>query len=69
MGASIVLLGELYDGYRYRLLVIGHLHEAESEAQEWRGLHNAIRQARKDYQTKGTIPDYLELADLIEEVA
>jgi hypothetical protein len=58
LGAAYVLLTETADGYAYRLRAIGHLHEAEDESQEWSMVHRAIRDARKEYQTKGTMPDW-----------
>ncbi len=68
LGAAFVLLSEVHDGYAYRLRLIGHLHEAEDESQEWPTLHNAIRQARKDYQREGTTPDWELLARELETV-
>ena len=47
IGAACVLMSECRQGYSYRLRVIGHLHEAEDESQEWPELHVAIREARK----------------------
>ncbi len=67
LGAAFVLLSEVHDGYSYRLRLIGHLHEAEDESQEWPTLHNAIRQARKNYQRENQTPDWEALARLIEE--
>ena len=67
LGAAFVILSEVHDGYSYRLRLIGHLHEAEDESQQWSSLHQAIRQARKDYQRDGKIPDWEALARLIEE--
>ncbi len=68
LGAALVILSEVQDGYAYRLRFIGHLHEAEDESQEWPTLHNAIRQARKDFQRENQTPDWEALARLIEEV-
>jgi hypothetical protein len=68
LGAAMVLCSEVRDGYPYRLLVIGHLHEAEDESQEYDVLHDAIRQARKAYQKDGTIPDWTLLAKNMEEI-
>ncbi len=67
LGAAFVLLSEVHDGYAYRLRFIGHLHEAEDESQEWPTLHNAIRQARKNYQHEGTTPDWEFLAQQVVE--
>jgi hypothetical protein len=50
------------------LRAIGHLHEAEDESQEFPALHAAIRNARKAYQTDGTIPDWEALAQATEAV-
>lgn len=79
LGAAYVLLTELNDlpddrhteppNLSRRLRAIGHLFEAEDESQEWPGLHAAIRQARKAYQSDGTMPDWNVLAELISEVA
>jgi len=70
LGAAYVLLTETRDGYAHRLRAIGHLHEAEDESQQWPTLHTAIRQARKAYQTDGTIPDWdgLAAAAMVTEV-
>lgn len=65
LGAARVLLSEVENYPDHRLLVIGHLHEAEDESREWPMLHEAIRQARKAYQTEGTIPDWKRLYALI----
>lgn len=65
VGAAYVLLAETRDGYAHRLRAIGHLHEAEDESQAWPALHNAIRQARVQYQASGQMPDWQTLQDLI----
>ncbi len=57
LGAAAVLLAEVRDGYAHRLLVIGHLHEAEDESQEWPALHSAIRDGRKAWQADGESPN------------
>jgi len=62
LGAAMVLLSEIHNGYEHRLRLIGHLHEAEDESQEWPHLHHMIRQTRKAYQQKGTVPDWETLA-------
>ena len=67
LGAAYVLLTETRDGYAHRLRAIGHLHEAEDESQEFRDLHSAIRAARKEYQTDGSMPDWQSLEVLIGE--
>jgi hypothetical protein len=68
LGAAAVLLAEVRDGYAHRLLVIGHLHEAEDESQEWSALHDAIRDGRKAWQADGESPDWNRLGELVEEV-
>jgi len=68
IGAAYVLLTETRDGYAYRLRVIGHLHEAEDESQEWPELHNAIRDARKNWQTQGAMPDWQALENLVKKI-
>jgi hypothetical protein len=56
------------DHHNHRLRAIGHLHEAEDESQEFPDLHAAIREARKAYQTDGTMPDWESLAQAAEAV-
>ena len=68
LGAAAVLLSEIHNGYSYRFFLIGHLHEAEEESQEWQDLHNAIRQARRDYVQAGTTPDWESLAQQIATI-
>ena len=68
LGAAMVLLAEIHDGYAYRLQFIGHLYEAEDESQQWPPLHDLIRQARKTYQQQGTIPDWELLGKALQEV-
>jgi hypothetical protein len=67
LGAACVLLAETQDGYAYRLRAVGHLHEAEDESQQWPALHEAVRTARKAYQTQGAMPDWQKLQEQIEE--
>jgi hypothetical protein len=50
------------------LRLIGHLHEAEDESQEFGILHQMIRDARKNYQIHGTNPDWETLSKNIAEV-
>lgn len=64
LGAALVLLTEVRDGYPHRLRAIGHLHEAEDESQAWPDLHAAIRDARKAFQHAGTLPDFAALEAL-----
>ena len=47
---------------------IGHLFEAEDESQEWPDLHAATRQARRAYQSDGTMPDWAAFEALIGQV-
>jgi len=79
LGAAYVLLAELNDlpdarrveppNLSRRLRAIGHLFEAEDEAQEWPELHAAIREARKAYQAEGSPPDWEALAALTRAAA
>ena len=62
LGAAMVLLSEIHHGYEHRLRLIGHLHEAEEESQQWPLLHEMIRESRKAYQRDGVIPDWESLA-------
>jgi len=64
LGAAYVLLTEAREGYAYRLRAVGHLFEAEDEAQQWPELHAAIREARKGYQAARSLPDLDSLAVL-----
>jgi len=65
LGAAWVLLAETRDGYPHRLRAIGHLHEAEDESQAWPELHDAIRSARKAYQTNNSVPSFELLEKLV----
>ncbi|HQA92190.1 MAG TPA: hypothetical protein PK316_21245 [Sedimentisphaerales bacterium] len=76
LGAAYVLLTEARDrpapsgarqagGYAYRLRAVGHLFEAEDEAQEWPELHATIRDARTHYQAAGEMPDWQALEGLL----
>jgi hypothetical protein len=66
IGAAMVLLSESKNDYPHYLLAVGHLHEAEEESQAWPDLAAAIRTARKELQTTGTVPDLPSLATLIK---
>ena len=68
LGAAMVLLTEIHHGYQHRLRLIGHLHEAEEESQEWSYLHKMIRESRKAYQRDGVIPDWESLAQAATSV-
>jgi hypothetical protein len=65
LGAAYVLLTEAREGYAYRLRAVGHLFEAEDEAQEWPELHAAIRDARTRYQAAGEMPEWQDLDNLL----
>ena len=69
LGAAIVLMGEVLNGYPHRLLAIGHLHEAEEESQEWPALHAAIRHDRTRYQDYNMAPDWERLDKLVQSIA
>lgn len=66
LGAAWVLVTETRNGYPHRTMAVGHLHEAEDESQEYPDLHNAIRDARKKYQTDETMPDWTGLRTLLD---
>ena len=68
IGAAMVILSEIHAGYAYHLRLIGHLHEAEEESQEWESLFRLIRKARKRYQTKQVIPDWDIIAQELSNV-
>ena len=67
LGAAWVLLHEEISGYDRRLLIIGHLHEAEAEAQDWPELAKAIQQARHRYQMRGKAPSFARLQSMIRK--
>ena len=58
IGAAMVILSEIHAGYTYHLRLIGHLHEAEEESQDWDSLFRLIRKARKRYQADNIVPDW-----------
>ena len=60
LGAAAVLLSEIHVGYAYHLLFIGHLHEAEDESRQWPNLCQAVRKARREYQTRRIVPRWAE---------
>ena len=68
LGAAMVILSEVHDGYAYRLRMIGHLFEAEDESQQWPELHSLIRRSRKMLQKDGIAPDWELLAQEIDHV-
>ena len=47
---------------------MGHLFEAEDEAQEWPELHAAIRDARTRYQAGDEMPDWQALGGMLAAV-
>jgi hypothetical protein len=49
--------------YPHRLRAIGHLFEAEDESQAWPDLRHAIREATRNYQRTGPLPDFTRLAN------
>ena len=68
IGAAMVLLSETKNGYPHYLLAVGHLHEAEEEAQAWADLAAAIRTARKELQMTGAVSDWEEMTLAMERV-
>ncbi len=68
LGAAMVQLSEMREGYKYRLLIIGHLHEAGDESQQWPELHNLIRAMRKAFQRHGAIPDFDTIGKVVEKI-
>ena len=64
----MVILSEIHAGYAYHLRLIGHLHEAEEESQEWDSLFRLIRKARKRYQTDNIVPDWDIIANELVHV-
>lgn len=68
VGAALVLIAEEMDGYINYLLIVGHLHEAADESQAWPDLHNAIRDARHEYQERRTFSKIRRIGSLIERI-
>jgi len=68
VGAATVLIGEVLNGYPYRLLAIGHLHEAEEESDTWPALRMVIRQARVRYQNNNTAPNWKRIHEMIVNI-
>jgi hypothetical protein len=68
LSAAMVILSEIHAGYAYHLRLIGHLHEAEEESQEWDSLFRMIRKARKAYQTDNVIPAWEIIAQELANV-
>ncbi|MCL2117842.1 MAG: hypothetical protein FWH27_05370 [Planctomycetaceae bacterium] len=68
LGAAMVILSEIHAGYAWHLRLIGHLHEAEEESQDWDALFRLIRKARKAYQTANIIPDWEIIAQELANV-
>ena len=69
VGAAVVLIGEVLNGYPHRVLAIGHLHEAEEESIDWPALRAAIRRARIRYQNYNVAPDWRRLTEMIQAIA
>lgn len=67
LGSAWALITETQNGYPHHMMAVGHLHEAEDESQEWPDLHQAIRDARKNYQQKDKMPDWAKLRGLLEK--
>lgn len=67
LGSAWVLITETRNGYPHRTFAVGHLHEAEDESQEYPELHNAIRDARKAYQSDETLPNWTKIRTLLEK--
>jgi hypothetical protein len=65
LGAAMVQMAEVRDGYDYEMRIIGHLHEAEDESQAWPEIHDAIRDARKKYYATHQPPDWAKLAAMV----
>ena len=57
IGAVLVLVSELRDGYKTKILAIGHLHEAAEECQDYVDLHLEIRKVRKEFQKSLELPN------------
>ena len=67
IGAAMVLLSEIKNGYPHYLLAVGHLHEAEEESRDaWPDLAASIRTTRKELQTTGTVPDWDGITGMME---
>ena len=62
------MMCEIQDGYDFRRRVIGELFQAEDESGAWKELHLFIRNARKEYQQKGIIPNWKESDKLMNEI-
>lgn len=67
VSVAYVAAGEVYDGYEGVMKIIGNLRLAEEHSQEWPILHDAIRESRKNFQSKRTMPDWKNLGDLISQ--
>ena len=68
VGSAMVQISEINDGYDFRILVVGNLHEAEDESQSWKELHNEIRQSRILWQTEDKMPNWFVLGKMITDV-
>lgn len=64
LGVAQVVAGEVFDGHPGHLKLIGNLRLAEEHSMEWPALHDAIRDARRAYQSRRIMPDWLALEKL-----
>jgi hypothetical protein len=64
LGVAQVLAGEVFDGHPGHLKLIGNLRLAEEHSQDWPALHDALREARRGYQSRRTMPDWAALERL-----
>ena len=70
LGQAAVLMDEALLGYPlHKVLAMGHMAEAESEALgKWPALANRIRDERKVYEMEGGVIDIMELIEKASEV-
>lgn len=70
LGQASVLMDEALLGYPlHKVLAMGHMAEAESEAlAKWPALANRIRDERKIYEMEGGVIDIMELIGKALEV-
>ena len=64
IGAAMVLYKEYGDGYKYYLLITGHLHEAEEESAGFMGVAEVIREQRLRFQ-KDRLIDFEIIAEAL----
>ena len=58
LGAALVMFGEIRNGYKNRMKVVGHLFKAEHESADCEKLSDLIRDARRRYQATNVEPDW-----------